>query len=203
MIEWLRTKLEAKAVLSFNIEMGQYWIFKYKINYEHYLGFFLVGLLFFSNNILKGGRGIKPCCIGFSWDLRNLCQWWNFFMSFREMVKSPIGILICIALQIFAAFVDIIAVTGPFWVADLFHFSVWPIIFSFLQQKTWMSLHNLLFSSLTSWFKKCWPIHCLHIKALQMIKNSLYYSLGTDIWKMHLIIMASENQGSPKLCHTS
>lgn len=45
-------------------------------------------------------------------------------MSFREMVKSPIGILICIALQIFAAFVDIIAVTGPFWVADLFHFSV-------------------------------------------------------------------------------
>lgn len=48
----------------------------------------------------------------------------EFFMSLRELVKSPIGILICIALQIFAAFVDIIVVAGPFWVADLFHFSV-------------------------------------------------------------------------------
>lgn len=57
-------------------------------------------------------------------------------MSLREQVKSPVGILICIALQIFAAFVDIIVVTGPFWVADLFHFLVLHIILSFLQQKT-------------------------------------------------------------------
>lgn len=163
MIELLRTKLEAKSVLSFSIEAWHYWIFKYKINYEHYLAFLLLLVLNFISVIIYWKEGkMKPWCIGISWDLYNLCQWWIFCMSLRELVKSPIGILICIALQIFAAFVDIIVVTGPFWVADLFHFSVWLIIFSFLQQKTWMSLHNLLFSSLTSWFKKCWPIHCLH-----------------------------------------
>lgn len=43
-------------------------------------------------------------------------------MSLRELVQCPIGILICTALQIFAAFVDIIILTEPFWVADLFHF---------------------------------------------------------------------------------
>lgn len=145
---------------------------------------------------------MKPCCIGICWDLCNLCQWWIFFVSLRELVKSPIGIFVCIALQIFAAFVDIMVVTGPFWFADLFHFSVWPVIFSFLQQKTWMSLHNLLFSVLTSWFKKYWPIYCLHTKTLQMIKNRFYYGQGTKLWKMHLI-MASEKQGNPKLCHSS
>lgn len=45
-------------------------------------------------------------------------------MSLRELVKSPIGILICTALQIFAAFVGIIVLTEPFWVADLFHFLI-------------------------------------------------------------------------------
>lgn len=127
---------------------------------------------FYSNNILKGKK--KPCCIDISWDLWTLCQWWIFFMSLRELGKSPIGILICTALQIFAAFVDIIVLTEPFELADLFHFLVWPILFSFLQQKTWMSLHNLLFSSLTSWLRKCWPMHRLHIKTLQMRKNRFY-----------------------------
>lgn len=47
-----------------------------------------------------------------------------FFMSLRELVKSPVGILICTALQIFAAFVDLIVLTEPFWAADLFHFLV-------------------------------------------------------------------------------
>jgi len=45
-------------------------------------------------------------------------------MSLRELVKSPIGIFIGTALQIFAAFVDMIVLTEPFWVADLFHFLV-------------------------------------------------------------------------------
>lgn len=43
-------------------------------------------------------------------------------MSLRELVKFPIGISICTALQIYAAFVDIIVLTEPFWLADLFHF---------------------------------------------------------------------------------
>lgn len=46
------------------------------------------------------------------------------FMSSGELAKSPIGILICTALQIFAAFVDIILLTEPFWVADLFNILV-------------------------------------------------------------------------------
>lgn len=45
-------------------------------------------------------------------------------MSLKELDKFPIGILICTPLQMYVAFVDIIVLTEPFWLADLFHFLV-------------------------------------------------------------------------------
>lgn len=45
-------------------------------------------------------------------------------MFLRELVKFPIGVLMCTALQMYVAFVDIIVLTEPFWLADLFHFLV-------------------------------------------------------------------------------
>lgn len=37
-IEWLRTNLEAKDILSFSTETWHHGFFKYKMHYEHHLG---------------------------------------------------------------------------------------------------------------------------------------------------------------------